>query len=112
MAPTTVRAIARQYEEEDLEAALYEKPRPGKQRVLDAGQSQRIIAEEAVERKLAPKVGRETIRILLPSHDLKPWREKRLVRGAIGRGVHPAHEKRAGLVWKAVVGKRTHGLYR
>jgi len=26
-------------------------------------------------------VGRETIRILLLDHDLKPWREKNVVRG-------------------------------
>jgi hypothetical protein len=25
---------------------------------------------------LAPRVGRETIRLLLRNHDLKPWREK------------------------------------
>ena len=35
-----------------------------------------LIATEAVKRKLAPRVGRGTIRILLQSHDLKPWREK------------------------------------
>jgi transposase len=40
----TVRAIARHYEEHELKAALYEKPRPGKQRVLHIGQSQRIVA--------------------------------------------------------------------
>ena len=99
VAGKTVRAIARRYEEEGLESALYEKSRPGKRRVLDAGQSQRIIAmvcgqpplgmarwsvrliaEEAVKRKLAPQVGRETIRILLQSHELKPWREKNVVR--------------------------------
>jgi len=98
MAAKTVRAIARRYEEEGRESALFEKPRPGKQRVLDANQSQRIIAmvcgpppegrarwsvrliaEEAVKRKLTPQVGRETVRILLQSHDLKPWREKKLV---------------------------------
>ena len=43
--------------------------------------SVRLIAEEAVKRKLTPQVGRETIRILLQSHDLKPWREKNVVRG-------------------------------
>jgi transposase len=98
VAAKTVRAVARRYEEEGLESALYEKPRPGKQRTLDVGQSQRIIAmvcglpppgiarwsvrlmaTEAVKRKLAPQVGRETIRILLPSHELKPWREKNVV---------------------------------
>jgi hypothetical protein len=39
----------------------------------------RLIAEEAVKRKLTPAVGRETIRILLEGHDLKPWREKNVV---------------------------------
>jgi transposase len=100
VAPKTVRMIARRYEEEGLQPALREKPRPGKQRVLDAGQSQRIIAmvcgpapagqarwnvrliaAEAVKRRLVSSVGRETIRILLKSHDLKPWREKNVVRG-------------------------------
>jgi hypothetical protein len=36
----------------------------------------RLVAEEAVKRKLVPRAGRETIRILLLSHDLRPWREK------------------------------------
>jgi transposase len=91
VARKTVRAIGRRYQEEGLESALYEKPRPGQRRALDTQQSQRIIAlmcgpmpegqarwtvrliaQEAVKRKLAAKVGRETIRILLRQHDLKP----------------------------------------
>ena len=103
VAPKTVRAIARRYVEEGLESALYEKPRPGQQRGLDAGQSQRIIAmvcgpppqgqarwsvrliaQEAVKRKLARRVGRETIRLLLQHHELKPWREKNVVRSGTG----------------------------
>ena len=82
-----------------LDSALYEKQRPGAAEVLDATQKQRIIAmvcsdppegqarwtvrlvtEEAVKRKLVPRVGRETIRVLLLHHDLKPWREKNVVR--------------------------------
>jgi putative transposase len=43
--------------------------------------SVRLIAEEAVKRKLVAKIGRETIRILLRTHDLKPWREKNVVCG-------------------------------
>jgi hypothetical protein len=39
----------------------------------------RLVAEEAVQRKLVPKLGRETIRVLLLHHDLKPWREKNVV---------------------------------
>ena len=34
--------------------------------------------------QLAIGVGRESIRILLESHDLKPWREKNVVRGKVG----------------------------
>jgi len=71
------------------------KQRPGAAELLDDSQKQRLIAmvcssppegrarwtvrqvaQEAVKRKLVPRVGRETIRMLLLSHDLKPWREK------------------------------------
>ena len=90
-----VRNIGRRYQQGGLERALYERPRPGAAEVLDDSQKQpliamvcadppegrarwtvRLVAEEAVKRKLVPRVGRETIRILLLSHDLKPWREK------------------------------------
>jgi putative transposase len=93
-----VLEIGRRYEESGLERALYDKQRPGAQHLLDTKQRQRIIAmvcsdppegrgrwtvrliaEEAVKRKLVPKVGRETIRVLLLSHDFKPWREKNVV---------------------------------
>jgi putative transposase len=115
VAPKTVRAIARRFEEEGLDSALYEKPRPGQARVLNAGQKQRIvamvcgpppegrarwsvrlIAEEAAKRKLGPPVSRETIRILLENHELKPWREKNVVHRGDERGVHRAHGRRSG----------------
>jgi putative transposase len=95
-----IRKIGHRYEEGGLERALYEKQRPGPDALLEDNQKQRIIAmvcsdppegfarwtvrlvaEEAVKRRLVPRVGRETIRILLLSHDLKPWREKNVVRG-------------------------------
>ena len=95
-----IRKIAHRYREAGLERALYERPRPGPAEILEDAQKQRIIAmvcsqppegrarwtvrlvaEQAVKRKLVPRVGRETIRILLESHDLKPWREKNVVRG-------------------------------
>jgi len=95
-----VREIGRRYEDGGLESALYERPRPGAAAVLDASQKQRIIAmvcsappagrarwtvrlvaEEAVKRRLVAQVGRETIRLLLLHHDLKPWREKNVVCG-------------------------------
>jgi len=99
--PLTAQAIRRlghRYEQAGLDVALYEKQRPGAAKVLDSNQKQRIIAmvcsdppegqarwtvrlvaEEAVKRKLVPRVGREAIRILLLHHDLKPWREKNVV---------------------------------
>jgi transposase len=103
MVPLTaqaIRKIGHRYEEGGLERALYEKQRPGAEALLEDSEKQRIIAmvcsdppegfarwtvrlvaEEAIKRRLVPRVGRETIRILLLSHDLKPWREKNVVRG-------------------------------
>lgn len=40
----------------------------------------RLVAQEAVKRRLVPRVGRETIRFLLLDHDLKPWRESTVMR--------------------------------
>jgi transposase len=95
-----IRKVGHRYQEGGLERALYEKGRPGAATVLEDSQRQRIIAmvcsgppegrtrwtvrlvaEEAVKRRLVPRVGRETIRILLLHHDLKPWRENNVVRG-------------------------------
>ena len=96
-----VRNLAWRYQQGGLERALYDKQRPGAASLLSVQQRQRIIAmvcsdppqgrarwtvrlvaEEAVKRRLVRRVGRETIRVLLLSHDLKPWREKNVVRGA------------------------------
>ena len=95
----TVRMIAHRYQEGGLDRALYDKPRPGAVPLLSAAEKQRVIAmvcshppegharwtirlivEEAIKRKLVPRAGRETIRILLQHHDLQPWREKNVVR--------------------------------
>ncbi len=107
MVPLTAQAIrnlSRRYEQGGLERALYEKQRPGALGLLNESEKQRLIAmvcssppegrarwtvrlvaEEAVKRKLLPRVGRETIRILLLSHDLKPWREKNVGGGGSRR---------------------------
>ena len=90
--------IGKRYQQGGLERALYDASRPGAAPALDGEQRQRIIAvvctqppagrarwtvrlltEEVIKRKLVPRVGRETIRVLLESHDLKPWREKNVV---------------------------------
>jgi putative transposase len=99
LTPKAVREIGRRYEDSGLEQALYDRPRPGAATVLKDSQRQRIIAmvcsdppegrarwtvrlvaEEAVKRRVVPRVGRETIRVLLLHHDFKPWREKNVVR--------------------------------
>src|ERR1051325_6366086 len=98
LTPQAVRRIAHRYRRGGLASALYERPRPGAAAVLAPAEKQRIvamacstpppgaarwtvrlIAREAVKRRLGPRVGRETIRVLLQSHDLKPWREKNVV---------------------------------
>jgi transposase len=98
LTPQAIRRLGHRYEQAGLDGALYEKQRPGAAELLDTKQKQRIIAmvcsdppegrarwtvrlvaEEAVKRKLVPHVGRETIRILLLHHDFKPWREKNVV---------------------------------
>ena len=100
LTPQAIRRLGHRYEQAGLDGALYEKQRPGGAEVLDTNQKQRIIAmvcsdppegrarwtvrlvtQEAVKRRLVPRVGRETVRILLLAHDLKPWREKNVVRG-------------------------------
>jgi len=99
-AAPAIRVVAQRYRDHGLERALYERPRKGHSELLELSEKQRIIAmvcstppegrarwtvrlvaQEAVKRKLVPRVGRETIRVLLESHDLKPWREKNVVRG-------------------------------
>ncbi|MFZ0289887.1 MAG: helix-turn-helix domain-containing protein [Candidatus Sulfotelmatobacter sp.] len=103
LTPKTVWLTSQRFRQGGLERALYERPRPGKAALLGPQQRQRIVAlvcgpppegrarwtvrlltEEVVKRKLAPRVGRETIRVLLESHDLKPWRGKNVVRGRTG----------------------------
>src|ERR1700733_1007479 len=100
LTPKAVREIGRRYEDQGLERALHDQRRPGAAVTFDASQKQRIIAmvcsdppegcarwtvrlvaEEAVKRRLVRRVGRETVRVLLLHHDLKPWREKNVVRG-------------------------------
>ena len=106
LTPQAVRRIGHRYRRGGLQSALYERPGRGAEPLLDTSEKQRIIAmvcsqpplgyarwtvrlvaEQAVKRKLVPRVGRETVRVLLLSHDLKPWREKNVVRRGIEPGV-------------------------
>jgi putative transposase len=95
-----VGEIGRRYLDSGFPAALFDRPRSGcpprlqdrdKQRIIAmvcskppegrARWTVRLIAEEAVKRKLVRQIGRESVRVLLENHELKPWREKNVVRG-------------------------------
>lgn len=86
--------IGKRYLAGGLERALFDASRPGKapglgqqqQRMIAVACSPppegrarwtvRLLTKEVIQRKHVPRVGRESIRILLESHHLKPWREK------------------------------------
>ena len=95
LTPKTVRTIGRRYAQAGLWQALYDRPRPGASPRLTDTQKQKIVAlvcsdppqgrarwtirllaEESIRQKFVPTVGRETIRILLHRHAIKPWRIK------------------------------------
>jgi len=103
LTPKAVRQIGGRYQQRGLDRALYDRQRPGAVPALNPSPRQRIVAilcsdppegysrwtvrlmaQQAVKRKLVPKVGRETIRVLLRGHELKPWRGKNVVRGRSG----------------------------
>ena len=96
VAAKTVRAIARRYEEEGLESALYEKPRPGKQRALDIGQSQRIIAMVCGP----PPRGHGAVERAADRH--RSGQAEAGAAGGPGDDPHPASEPRT----EAVAGKK------
>lgn len=110
-----VRNIGWRFDAGGLPRALMDLPRPGGKPALDATEAQqivamvcadppdgfarwtvRLIAEQAVKRKLVRTIGRETIRLLLLHHDLKPWREKKLVHRGTGPRVRCQDGRRAG----------------
>jgi hypothetical protein len=102
-----VRRVGWRFIKGGVEAALTDEPRPKPSPILDhadesaiiamvcsappegrARWSVRLIAEEAKKRGIVRKVERETVRQLLGRHDLKPWREKNVVRPEARRRVH------------------------
>jgi putative transposase len=97
--PREARRIGHRYREAGLETALGDDPRPKPAPMLDSTQhaaivamvcgpvptgrarwTVRLVAEEAVKRGISPHLGRETARVALAQHGLKPWREKNVVR--------------------------------
>jgi hypothetical protein len=99
--PREVSRVGKRYVARGLRAALTDEPRAKPEPCLDSVQraaivamvcgpapegrarwTVRLVAEHAARRGIIPKVGRETIRVVLATHDLKPWREKNVVRAA------------------------------
>ncbi len=97
--PREARRIGHRYRKGGLEAALGDDPRPKPAPLLDSTQQAaivamvcgpvpsgrarwtvRLVAQEAVKRGIASRLGRETARVVLAEHGLKPWREKNVVR--------------------------------
>jgi transposase len=97
-----------------LEKVLSDEPRPKPHPMLDSTQQAalvamvcgpppqgrarwtvRLLAVEAGKRGVVDKVGRETVRVVLARHDLKPWREKNVVRSRNRPGVRGSDGGRA-----------------
>lgn len=91
----TVYNTLEAYRKNGLNYALYDLPRKGKPRILNEKQDAQIVAlacsspppgrtrwtvqlllEAAIKSKVVLKIGKETIRNLMKTHALKPWREK------------------------------------
>ena len=94
----TVRRSRQRYEEGGVDAVLTNRTAPGRKAVFTkkdearviamvceeppkgcARWTIRLIAKEATERGIVESIGKETVRVFLRDHDLKPWREKNVV---------------------------------
>jgi hypothetical protein len=104
--PREVSRVGKRYVARGLDAALTDEPRGAPEKRLDSTQEAAIVAmvcgpapegrarwtvrlvtQETKRRGIAEEVGRETVRIVLATHELKPWREKNVVRAADRPGV-------------------------
>ena len=115
--PRETSRVGKRYLANGLQAALTDDPRGKPEPLLDSAQQAavvamvcgpapegrarwtiRLVAEQAVRRGIIPKVGRETIRVVLATHELKPWREKNVVRASPRSRVRRTHGGRAAAV--------------
>ena len=102
MTAMSARNIVQKYNNGGLDEALYDLPRPGQPRKMDqkeasqivamvcasppdgyARWSVRLIAEAVIKKKIVGQTNRESIRLLLKNHELKPWLKKNVVHGGI-----------------------------
>ena len=95
LTPRTVINITNKYEESGIERSLNDDPRPGQPIVFDDRIKSKIIAlvcsdppegfdrwtlelikETSEKEGFVESISKETVRIILQEHDLKPWRQK------------------------------------
>ena len=112
--PREVSRVGKRYLTGGLELALSDDARPKPERKLDSSQQAaivamvcgppppgrarwtvRLVAEHAVRRGIVDDIGRESIRVVLTRHELKPWREKNVVRTGHRRRVRSEDGGRA-----------------
>jgi putative transposase len=128
--PRVVRRVRDEYMAHGLEAALNDHKRPNrpKPRLDDAqkakivsiacssprvGQARwtlRMLAEEAMSRGIAPKVTKDDVQKVLKDHDIKPWREKNVVRTEIRRRIRGPDGRRVEVVLGTIEEGRTGRL--
>jgi putative transposase len=103
----TVGRVRRRFLECGFDAAVRGRKAPGAKRLLSADEESRIVAlacsdppdgratwttallaQVAVRDGIVVQAGRETVRLVLKHHGLKPWREKNVVRAGTGQGIH------------------------
>jgi hypothetical protein len=115
--PREVSRVGKRYLATGLQAALSDDPRPGAERKLDsideaaivalacgpppdgnARWTVRLLTAEVMKRGLVEQVGRETIRVTLANHELKPWRKKNVVRAGDRSRVRRTNGRRAATV--------------
>lgn len=94
----TIERIRKRYVTDGLEAALNELPRSGRPAILNSRQeallaamactdpppghkhwTAELLKERLIQEKIVLSIGRETIRMRLQEHAIKPWREKNVV---------------------------------
>jgi hypothetical protein len=116
-----VKRVADRYNSAGLTAALADEPRPGAERMLDSVEEAaivalvcgpppdghgrwtiRLITTEVMKRGIVKRVGRETIRVTLANHELKPWREKNVGGAGDQRRVRRADGGRAAALRQGV----------
>jgi putative transposase len=116
--PRVIRRVRTGYLAGGLTGALEDSPKANRLKPrLDDGQAAKLVsltcsappagaarwtlallAEEAVRRGIAPVVSRSNVQKILKQHDLKPWREKNVVRTEIRRRVRGPDGRRFEIV--------------